>query len=387
MLLMSSFVFAASPSNVAIKLSLINQNPDPVSPGEYVTIKVQVENYGQEVANDFKLTLVEGYPFSLDPGKSSVKELGTIGVLRTNEDGTVVDYELRVASDAVEGNNKLTLNYEFEGSKQQSINIDVEVKTQDTGLSIESVSSDALEQGKKGYVEVIVSNPSDSVLRDVTVQLDLATDDLPIAPVESSTTKTVKTLKAGAESTFRFALMPYPDASAQVYRVPVEITYYNSFNELVTKIETIGLIIGTQPDITIYTESEGFFAEAKKGTVMVDVVNKGLIDLKFLEVVLEDTEDYEVVSSKQVYIGSVDSDDFESAEFTILRKNDKNPFDIKFSVDYKDANNVDYMQDLNLPVKLYPADGNGNFPTTLVVILLVVAGYFIYKRMKRSKKK
>ena len=52
-------------------------------------------------------------------------------------------------------------------------------------------------------------------------------------------------------------------------------------------------------------------------------VNKGIHDLKFLDVIIEEGEGYEVLSNKKDYIGDLDSDDYRTQE-TVVKVTDEN---------------------------------------------------------------
>jgi hypothetical protein len=390
-MMFASFVFAATPSTDAIKLSLINQDPNPVSPGDYVTVKIRVENLGQDSVTGVKVTLVQQYPFSLDPGVSNVKSVGTMGAFQkmtdSNDLSAVVEYKLRVAKDAVEGTNKIKVQYESDASSMQTYEFDIQVKTQDYGLVISSVKSDKFEPGKSGNVEIMLSNPSDSTLRDVTVSLDLSSATLPFAPVDSATSKKVKFLLSNQESIFRFGLMPYATADSMVYKIPVTISYYDSANTLVEKNEIVGIVVGANADLSIYSDTKDFFAGVDRGTVTVKFVNKGLINVKLLSANLKDGVDYEVISSNENYIGSVDSNDFETADFTIIKKTSSDNFNLNLVATYMDANNNAYTKEVSIPVKLYPAATTSSNSSWIFIVIIVVVVAFIGFRVWKKKRK
>ncbi|MBU2590256.1 MAG: hypothetical protein KKB39_05845, partial [Nanoarchaeota archaeon] len=88
------------------------------------------------------------------------------------------------------------------------------------------------------------------------------------------------------------------------------------------------------------------------------------------------------------YIGDVDSDDYETAEFRINMGEEETK--LVFELDYKDANNIAYGEKMVLPVKLYsPSElglKTGSSWVWIIVLLLIVGGYFAWKRHKKKKK-
>ena len=58
-----------------VRVSFVNQEPDPAEPGKYVDVRFKFENNGSDQAKDVVIELLPEYPFSLDPGKSAIKKL------------------------------------------------------------------------------------------------------------------------------------------------------------------------------------------------------------------------------------------------------------------------------------------------------------------------
>ncbi len=68
------------------------------------------------------------------------------------------------------------------------------------------------------------------------------------------------------------------------------------------------------------------------------MVNKGLADARFVSISVEG-EGMLFLSDKNAYIGTIDSDDFETTSFEVLYQN-KRPV-IMISVKYRDFDNIE----------------------------------------------
>lgn len=391
-LLFSMQAFASlMPQTVALRANLINQDPDPVRPGEYVDLKFRIENNGQRSATNVKVELLEDFPFSLNPGESAVREIGTLGGLQRDSLGVVVDYRVRVANDAALGRNTIRLQYTHDGATYTVREFEVDVRERDSGISIVGVgtSPEMLVPGSSGKIEIALQNPSDLTLRDVSVRIGLDSEGIPIAPFESATTKKLALLRKNEVSTFSFGVVPLSDASAGVYRVPVTISYFGSQNEIVEKQDIIGVIIGSEPDVSVNLDTSTFFVENRQGRVVVYFVNKGLSDIRFLNLAIQETDAYDVVSNDQTYIGLVSSDDFETADFTIFRKTSDAKFDVKIIAQYRDTNNNLYEEELVIPVVLYSSSLNGRGGSGALFWIIVLAaaggGYWYYRKRKKKR--
>lgn len=384
------------PEWASIRITLVSQEPDPAEPGEYVDIRFKVENKGSKNAEDITLELLPKYPFSLDPGIDAIKKIGSVHGRQIGDIGVIVKYKLRVDKDAVEGENELELRYKVEDSVW--IELDqfiIDVQTHDAILSVSSVlsSMERIKPGGTTNVKISLKNMADSLIKDIKVMLDL--DSVPLAPIGSTNEKTIMKLDAKKESTVEFNLIAEADAESKVYKVPMEIYYLDELGVEYGKNSTIGLIIGGEPDISVVIASSEIYSSGKSGGIVIKFVNKGVMDLKFMNVQLRHTDDYEILSLDEVYIGNIDSDDYETAEFNLFVKPTKaSEINIPINMEYKGANNEDYSKNIVLDLKLYSAaqtkklgltKGN-SFVGIVVVIIIIVVGLFVYRRWRKKKK-
>ena len=403
-----------------VELTIINQDPDPVSPGDYVDIRFKINVVSEATAKDFVVELLPTYPFSLDPNEIALRDLGDLTTTGNGDYSIRTKYKVRVDEDAIEGENQIKLRYKLGTSPWITESFDINIQSVDATISIESVktSPEIISPGENAQVVLIVKNIADSLMKDVTIKLDLTYasyidqvttttlsdslskfDSIPFAPLGSATEKKVKTIKSGEEVSFTYDLVAYPEAESKVYKVPIEITYYDELETAYTKYDIIGLVVGSTPDISVVVDDTDLVVGKKKGDVSIRFVNKGLSDIKFLNIKLDETIDYEILSSKEVYLGNVDSDDYEIAEYTLyMNKNVDSKFagDIDLTlpllIEYKDANNNAYSKEIDLPLKIYNSnkisDSKKSSPINVVTIIIVlVVLWFVIKRFKKSKKK
>lgn len=104
-----------------LQFTLVNQNPPSADPGGYVDLLFKIENWGTESAENVTFELLPTYPFSLDPGVSTVNNIGTINSLQRGDDAYLIRYKLKVDKDALNGNNEIKLKYSDGGGSSYSI--------------------------------------------------------------------------------------------------------------------------------------------------------------------------------------------------------------------------------------------------------------------------
>ena len=386
------------PANIYdIAVTLINQEPDPAEPGKYVDVRFKFDNNGSGEARNVMVELLPQYPFSLEPGADAVRNLGTIQSMQRGDVGVIVKYRLRVDENAVEGENDLRIRYKTEGySWIEPEEFKVDVQTHDAILSVNSVSigKKTLEPGASNIVKITVSNEADSGLKDIKARLELG--GLPFVPLGSTNEKSIYKIGSKESYEFDFEILANPDAASGVYQVPLKITYSDELGKTYFKNSTIGLIVGAMPDLSVTLDTTEVYETKKPGEIIIKVVNKGVTDIKFANVKLMPSKDYRILSNDEDYLGNIDSDDYETAEFKIYVESKKDKkVTLPISIEYMDANNNEYKADMSIEMPLYGASeakklglaaGNGKIGF-FIVVLIVAAGLFAYRRWKRSRKK
>jgi len=410
--------FAVAQQSPIINITLMNQDPDPVGPGQYVEIRFKIHNEGfKTTAENFQLFLESTYPFTLDANENPDRSIGDLPALGDGGNVIIVKYKLRVAEDAVEGENKIYLKYKHGNTQWIRKEFEISVQTLDANLGIVSIDSfpEKIKPGEEAQVNITVKNMADSTMNDISFKLDLTYADLlssataitaadsiiafnalPFAPIGSATEQKIYSLGPGKEAVFTYNLIAYSDADSKVYKIPVKITYYDELQTQYIKDDIIGLIVGTKPELSVVIDETDIYVGKQSGTVVVRFINKGFSDVKFLDVNLASNGDYELLSPEEVYIGNVDSDDYETAEFEIYLKNGagrkEGEIKLPIMIEYRDANNNVYTEEHDLMLKVLSAKKLGiksNSGVSIFLFLLVIGGvvYFFYRRRKKKNKK
>ncbi len=365
--------------------------PYPVEPGGYFDLWLNVQNKGREASNlVFKLD--PQFPFSLDPNENAERIFGNILSGQT----ILVHYKIRVSPDAVEGINKL--KYLFKSSNVENWNeatLDVMIRTHDVVLAVTKVETnpEKLRPGKAGLVEIVIKNMADSLVKDLKVKLDLT--DIPIAPIGSTNEKMYKNLDSDDEIAVRFSVMPEPDVNADLYKIPLMLEYSDEVGNTYTRENTISVIVGDLPDLTTTIESSTIHQSNSLGEVAIKFVNKGLTEVKFLNVQLKSSTGYTIVSPQDVYLGNIDSDDYETAEFKIYVDKAGEEVKLPLTLEYMDSNNDQYSRTVVLSMPLYnskeakklglaPSKGSGGF---VVFVIIIILGVWGYRKWRKSRKK
>jgi hypothetical protein len=379
-----------------IDVSLSKYDPYPATPGQVVKIWLLVQNTGDIDAKNINVEIVPQAPFT-SYNQESTQQISILGAQKDY----LIDFNLKIDDNAAQGYNNLKIKYSIDNALGQEKDLEVYVQTKDATLSIESVkmNPEEISPGTDGTLTIIVKNTAPTTMTDLSMTLQLQTligttiVDLPFAPMDSGTERRVYSLESGKSAEFKYNLRVYPDAISKVYKIPFTLTYYDSIGNAETKTDYVGVIVNAKPDISVIVDKTEVTQQQKIGVVTLKVINKGVNDIKFLNMNLETSEQFETLSnSNNIYIGNLVSDDYQTAEYTINVKSTENKIMIPVTLQYRDANNNYYEKKFNVDLnlidgkKLNPQTGIAGYSWLTIIIVLVIA-FFVWRYFKNKKAK
>jgi len=369
-----------------VAASVLKYEPAPAEQGNTVDVWVQLSNAGTQ-ADQVAIKFLPAYPFSLPQGMSDTIDVGTIPATEDK----LVKFTLFIDGNAPNGEKNMTFLYKY-GTRNEWTKFDapLSLQTQNAVLVIDDyqVNPAQVIPGQPVDVTLKLRNAGRIAIKNLDVGIDLA--DGSFSTIGSGAKKRVDRIDAGETETVTFKLASDTSTAVKVYSIPVSLYYQDERNKQFTDTAKFSLVVNAVPEMSMTIDSTKFDSKTKPGTVSLKVVNKGVVNLKYVTVRLVQTPEYDVLSStNEQYVGNLDSDDFESVDFTIkpLKENPR----LQVQVDFKDPYNVDFHQSYDLPLRIITAAdlGTGGFPTgTVIVALLIIGGgaYWWFKRKKKAKR-
>ncbi len=256
-----------------------------------------------------------------------------------------------------------------------------------SGLNVNDVcvSPEEVVPGSEFNINIEIKNNFDVDAENVVVTLNLA--ELPFAPTTSSEDYEEK-IRDGDSENFKFDLIADGSAEAGTYKIPVHVDYELD-GEGKTKDFTISVVVNAQPEFVLGSDS--LLIAGKKNEVDIEITNKGLARAKFLEIKISGAG-FDILSEEEVYIGDLDSDDFDSAKFEIFTKN-PGALTIPVTLTYRDATNKVYSESKVLQLRVYSieeAENLGLIPrdNTLIyvgAVIILVIMWYIYRKIKKRR--
>jgi len=276
-----------------------------------------------------------------------------------------------------------------------------------SALTIKDVSSSPSEvaPGESTTVHLKIENELGEDLENVVVGLILGNinsnpmsgvvfDNVPFAPHESSTEKTIEEINDGDEESVSFDLIALSNAEAGIYKIPVSMTYYlDNVTVPVEKISFISLTINAKPELLV--SYEGDIIKGMRKDITIRITNAGLTETKFLNVEVGDVSGLRILGNKEVYIGDIESNDFDSVDFNAFVDSDaKSTLKLPVILTYRDATNNLITETVELSLTTYSKDKaielgiiqKSNRKLYAGIGLVLIIGYIIYRKIKKRRR-
>lgn len=165
-ILIFSFNLASS-AVCDLDVSMINQDPYPATPGDYVKVVFQISGVSNPECGKVSFEVKETYPFSLDPETTNKKVIDS-GIYERNYGSFyLATYKLRVNPNALEGENPIEVIY---GSKGE-LNLlkEFDIRVEDTKADFEIYVKDYNYGTKELTFEIL--NIEDSDIEALTIEI------------------------------------------------------------------------------------------------------------------------------------------------------------------------------------------------------------------------
>ncbi len=376
-ILLSLAIGFASASSLDITFS---QDPFPSHAGEQVVLNFYISNNGNTNLTDILFSLDVHRPLNLR--SASEKTIS----LQAGETKTL-SYNAYIQDDASDGKEEITLDYKI-NTTPYSEDFDVQIAPDRVYLEVKNVQTNpsSVAPGEKLNLRMTLSNNAESDIKNIIVRLNL--NNLPFAP-ESVTEQEISSLDSSDSSDIQFNLIALSSAEIMVYKVPVEITYFDAYNKEYSRQDFVSIEVYEKPNIDV-SINENDLILGMPSKFSIKVLNKGLGKVGFVEVKLL-PGNYDIKGVNSEYIGAIESDDYSSVEFNIVPE--KKDILVQISLEYRDSNNKKYSEFKVLNVQahsLQEAQQLGllpSFPWFLIIIILVIIAVIVFFIMRRRKKK
>lgn len=383
-----------------LEVKTISLSKTNVQAGEGITAQIQIINSGGKMSNLFLAT----------PSNSDFNLAGTnqqlIGEIASNTSKTI-SVKLVSSSSTASGKYTIPLVVSYQDILQNNINQTVyigpiTVTDASNQFRIELEPKKPTEIGSEIEFDLTVENTGESG-SSVVVDLNQSAIFTPIGSSrvyfdfvgpDKNETKTIK-LGIGATSL------------AGYYNLPLVVTANGK-----TFVQNIGIPVQATSDVTVTSDVQPQYVTAGANGVKVtaQIANIGNTPIRSVYVSTSPTSEFMITGATDKFIGTLNVDDFTTFQFSFNAKNQVQPgtYNIPIRISFKDSENQPLTVIKNIQVTVYGSDmarfnnldnsgstningrrnngggifGLGLIPTIIIAIVIIVAGFFGYKKWK-----
>ena len=304
--ILSSVVLAAD----VLTVSLVNQDPDPAIAGSIVEVRIGVENTEGIASENAVIELEDQYPFSMVPGESAVKKIGTLGSYQTGDNYKIMKFRIQVDKNAPAGTYDMVFWQYQEGQKEaagirKTVSVDVKSKE---GAEVIYIDKTDLVPGKQTDLKFIINNVGSAPLRDLSFSWE-NTDGI-ILPVGSDNTKYIKYIDVGESAELDYKVVADSNAEPGLYKLDLSLKYEDPLTGEDEELSTIaGVYVGGITDFDVA------FSESSAGETSFSIANIGSNPAFSVSVIIPQQEGWRVSGSNSVIIGNLNKGDYTVASF------------------------------------------------------------------------
>ncbi|WP_156165717.1 COG1361 S-layer family protein [Methanosarcina sp. 2.H.A.1B.4] len=403
----SSPAFALSTQEKGVTVDLLNQDPDPVKPGDILEVRISIQNMGYE-ANDNCIVKIEPkYPFKALPGEELSKNIGTLGKRSTDDREKVVKFKVGVENDINKGKYPLkVLFYSNEGKDKVSLTKDLMIAVDsESNAEIESISLERLVPGEKTNLTFGIKNVGNSPLKNAMFSWDCANDV--ILPVGSSNVKHINLIDVGETANVTFEVLTNVNTVPGLYKLDMTLTYDDvEALKTITEAGTLdnekrkqikskaGVYIGGTTDFDI-----SYMERSLTGSYTFSVSNIGNNAANSVKVSIPQQANWTIANggSNSVVLGNLQKGDYTIADFNLKPAAYGKELPLKFEISYtsSDGQRQNEKQELSLYTTESPTNENSgseesstaSFSYKLVLIVVLgIAGVLVYRKVSKKRK-
>ena len=375
----------AGKAQKTLVVSTMKYQPSPAEPGNFIDVWLVVNNPREEI-RDFQITFRPDYPFTLSEDEDPVRSASVLPPLET----IVLKYRVFVDLQARNQDYNLTWQYSF-GDQSGLIDYDTPITVQatDASLTIDrySITPSPVRPGANATLAVSLKNNGRITLKDIDVNLDLSSANS-FMTYGTGTIQRVSYITPGETKDVSYQLISDPKAETKIHVFPVAVNFRDERNNRYNGTSRIAAIVNAAPKLMVSIHDTKLVSGNSTGDVTFKVVNNGAVDLKYLTLRLEPSNDYDTLSpSLTSYLGNLEADDFETAEFKVQSRNWYPVF--KVGIEFSDPYNNRFDQSFDVPLRiidaqsLEPQGSTRNIVIGVLVVLAALVAWFARKRLKK----
>ncbi len=362
-LMLSNFVSAFGD----LRINKMSQDPNPAAPNRLLNLRLKVENVGDDYIDDLNIEVLEDYPFEIY--RDSKIEVGSLPPFQEDDYAAVFNFKILIKDDVPPGEYDLRVRYYSDEDRPVTKNIPVEIENKEIIFDIPQLNLNPKEilPSERGSLNFYLKNDGTVKARDVETYFQLPEG---FSVIDSTNVRSFLNFDPNRQREISFDYLVHPSTPPGNHEGNILLTYKNedrteafekeySFNFFVDVVNIVERHI-RRAELTKNEESD----------ISVNIINKGTEDIKFTTVELAESPDYDIVSGT-VFLGEVETNDYETADFTIIPHEEE--VEIEYKVEwndfFNDKHSETFTNSFNVDVPAVEDNGLSGMIFSLVVLL------------------
>ncbi|MBN2881310.1 COG1361 S-layer family protein [Candidatus Woesearchaeota archaeon] len=386
-------VNAASNVDTAyIRLTLLNQDPDPAEPGKYLELRWKVTKFGNDKLEDLKFELQPEYPFSFDKVDTPIKTVGTwMGTSDTDEYYTLY-YKIKVADDALEGDYDLDLGYSYgDGlvtTQTYTVRVGEKIEPELVLGEVKSSPIKLLGDTSENQISIELLNIGDDSAENVYASLDLP--DGFKSSYSYSTEKNLGNIIAHSSATSTMYIDIEDYVKEGDYQATLNVKYKKTDDDFYSNLQIpINLEVKGKPTFKIESVEYSKNSIEPGDTVDIKLIlkNTGSNDVESVSIkAFKESSQPIEFSEKSDFIGTLNVD--ETGDGILTLDVDKNAMAKKYLLDIEIRsiyNDEVFIQKEKIPLVIEPktkAFDSRNILTGILLAVIVILSVLLVKKSK-----
>jgi len=385
-----------SAGSAALRADIVQCDPNPAEIGQYVNVWIKIENIGNTRAEDVSVELITSYPFSLDAGDETQRN---IGILSTDRHASL-EYHLYVDENARPGTRSIKVRYQDnEGTAWVEETLDIWV-----GSGSDTFDSKGTIQLEQITIEPEVMMPGDTgtvtfTLKNTATQHSVSFGDDVYdtnARVRSATLVGTDDIEVNSDPYHDTGILGPGDTVDLTYNIKVDDTARDGTKHLEFIVVGSSYTYNYNWDIPIKVDSTGIKVIPTKpltidngvATLEFDIVNTHPSTLSSVSI-RPQAEGIDF-SPMEYFIGSMDHDELFTVEFDaiVVSNNVSKQQDLTLLAQYRSGVNQHEtsLNDLNLSIVTEkPNSGTGFASISILLVIFVISSLVMYRRKKHQQ--
>ena len=147
---------------------LLNQDPYPAIPGEYVKLVFQISNLESQECGNIAFKLKEEYPIIFNPGESGIRNFLEVDYIKDYKSTIQIPFEVRIDENALDGENLIEILLKNKNNAEILENFNIEVDDPKSDFEIYVKEYDY--ESNKLTIEIL--NVGDSDIEALTLEIE-----------------------------------------------------------------------------------------------------------------------------------------------------------------------------------------------------------------------